>query len=96
MDGPSLDGIKGYNMPKDFRTALRRTHQLSTLRPGLYKYMSHVSACTDRLRRMPQQIPVGIGYEDQGGAIYSVQLHYGTLRAAAVTESQDRLPIHNA
>jgi hypothetical protein len=83
-------------MPKDFRMALCRTHQLSALRPGLYTYMSHVPACEDLLRRMPQQIPVGVGHEYQWGAIGLVQLHYGTLCAAAITESQDRLPINNA
>jgi hypothetical protein len=96
MDGPSLDGIKGYHMPKDFRTALRRTHQLSALRPGLYTYMSQVPVCDNLLRRMPQQIPVGVGHEYQWGAICLVQSHYGTLRAASITESQDRLPINNA
>jgi hypothetical protein len=48
------------------------------------------------LRRRPKHIPVGIGHEHQRGAVRFAQLHHGTLRAAAITKSQDRLPINHA
>jgi len=42
------------------------------------------------------QVATGIGHEEQWGAVRFTELHHGTLRAAAITESQERLPISHA